>query len=76
MQASPSQPSRLCTRRQVSLQRLQNFLLEDETQREKYYTLCGRGEDRNVTPRVVINDAAFAPIGGDEDQADITPDGV
>lgn len=52
-------------RQQVSLQRLQQFLLEVETRRGEDYKTCGRGEDGSLSPRVVINDAAFGPVGGD-----------
>lgn len=57
------------TRQQVSLERLQQFLLEVETRRGEDYKVCGRGEDGCVAPRVIINDAAFGPVGGDVFQA-------
>lgn len=56
---------------QVSLQRLQQFLLEAETRRAEDYTLCARGENGCLAPRIVISDAAFAPVGGETVQASL-----
>lgn len=53
---------------QVSLERLETFLLGDETKRSEAYTAdaaSSSGEyDENISPKIVLKDAAFGPVAG------------